>query len=73
MNIVLVEEHAGAGKEYSFNKDVIRFGRDASECDVAFDGAQYPMVSRKHAEIAYRSGAWVVVDLGSSYGTYLNG
>lgn len=39
MNIVLVEEHAGAGKEYSFNKDVIRFGRDASECDVAFDGA----------------------------------
>lgn len=73
MNIVLVEEHAGAGKEHSFNKDVIIFGRDASECDVAFDGAQYPMVSRKHAEIAYRSGAWFVADLGSSYGTYLNG
>ena len=73
MNIVLVEERAGGGKEHSFNKDVITFGRDANECDIAFDNTQYPMVSRRHAQIAYRDGAWMVADLGSSYGTYLNG
>lgn len=73
MNIVLIEERAGGGKEHSFNKDVVTFGRDAAECDIAFDNAQYPMVSRKHAEIVFRGGAWAVVDLGSSYGTYLNG
>ena len=44
MNIVLIEEQAGGGKEHSFNKDIITFGRDANECDVAFDGARYPMV-----------------------------
>ena len=49
MNIVLVEERAG--KEYTFTKDLVTFGRDANECDIAFDSAQHPMVSRKHAEI----------------------
>ena len=73
MNIVLVEERAGAGKEHSFEKGRIVFGRDAGECDIAFDNAQYPMVSRKHAEIVNHQGQWLVVDLGSSYGTYLNG
>ena len=73
MNIVLVEERAGAGKEHSFNKELIVFGRDAYECDIAFDNAQYPMVSRKHAEIRFANGRWSVNDLGSSYGTYLNG
>lgn len=73
MNIVLVEERAGGGKEHSFNKDVVTFGRDAAECDVAFDSGRYPMVSRRHAQIAYRDGAWLVADLGSSYGTFVNG
>ena len=73
MNIVLVEERSGGAKEHSFNKDVITFGRDANECDIAFDNAQYPMVSRRHAQIAYQGGVWMVADLGSSYGTYLNG
>jgi ABC-type multidrug transport system ATPase subunit/pSer/pThr/pTyr-binding forkhead associated (FHA) protein len=73
MNIVLVEERAGAGKEHSFEKGRVVFGRDANECDIAFDNAQYPMVSRKHAEIVNHQGQWLVVDLGSSYGTYLNG
>jgi ABC transport system ATP-binding/permease protein len=72
MNIVLVEERAGGGKEHSFNKDVVTFGRDAYECDIAFDNTQYPMVSRKHAEIRFHEGRWFVADLGSSYGTYLN-
>lgn len=73
MNIVLVEERAGGGKEHSFDKDSIVFGRDANECDVAYDNAQFPMISRRHAEVAFRGGAWIVTDLGSSYGTFLNG
>jgi len=73
MNIVLVEERAGAGKEHSFDKGKVVFGRDAIECDIAFDNVQYPMVSRKHAEIVNHNGQWLIVDLGSSYGTYLNG
>ncbi|HQU93845.1 MAG TPA: FHA domain-containing protein, partial [Pyrinomonadaceae bacterium] len=71
MNIVLVEERAG--KEYTFTKDLVVFGRDANECDIAFDSAQHPMVSRKHAEIRFHSGTWMLVDLGSSYGTFFNG
>ena len=71
MNIVLVEERAG--KEYTFTKDLVTFGRDANECDIAFDSAQHPMVSRKHAEIRFHAGSWLLVDLGSSYGTFFNG
>lgn len=73
MNIVLVEERAGSGREYTFNKGVVRFGRDPNECDIAFDNAQYPMVSRKHAEIVYRDGLWYIVDQNSTYGTFHNG
>ncbi len=71
MNIVLVEERAG--KEYTFTKELVVFGRAANDCDIAFDSAEHPMVSRKHAEIRFHAGAWLIVDLGSSYGTYLNG
>ncbi|MEQ1763834.1 MAG: FHA domain-containing protein [Pyrinomonadaceae bacterium] len=71
MNIVLVEERAG--KEYTFTKDLVVFGRDAGECDIAFDSGQHPMVSRKHAEIRFHAGVWLVIDQGSSYGTFLNG
>jgi hypothetical protein len=40
------------------------------ECDVV---VQDPNVSRKHAEIRPRGGSWVLVDLGSTNGSRLNG
>ena len=46
---------------------------NASECDIAFENDRYPMVSRKHAEFRWQDGKWYVVDLGSSYGTYVQG
>ncbi|HMJ07545.1 MAG TPA: FHA domain-containing protein, partial [Pyrinomonadaceae bacterium] len=74
MNIILAEESQGGGQlpERSFSKAVIVVGRDAIECDVAFDGDRYPMVSRRHAEIRWQDGKWIAVDLNSSYGTFVN-
>jgi ABC-type multidrug transport system ATPase subunit/pSer/pThr/pTyr-binding forkhead associated (FHA) protein len=75
MNIVLAEEggSSGQGSERSFDKALIRIGRDPFDSDIAFDGASYPMVSRKHAELRWDNGRWFLVDLGSSYGTFVNG
>jgi hypothetical protein len=47
----------------------ITVGR-SRECDVVL---QDPNVSRKHAEIRPRGGSWVLVDLGSTNGSRLNG
>jgi ABC-type multidrug transport system ATPase subunit/pSer/pThr/pTyr-binding forkhead associated (FHA) protein len=75
MKIILADASPAGGhsSERQFNKSAVTIGRDAAGCDMAFDSAQFPMVSRKHAELRYQNGDWFVVDLNSSYGTYLNG
>ena len=74
MAIILAEQSAGGqSPERSFEKDLILFGRDAQECDLAFDNAKFPMVSRRHAELRAEDGKWFLVDLGSSYGTFVDG
>jgi len=73
MNIVLLEEKSGAGKEHIFAQDLIAFGRDPAENTLAFSSDEYPMVSRRHAEIRFRDGFWYLIDRNSSYGTFLNG
>ena len=75
MTIILVEKNPGGGQkgELSFSKPVILVGRNASECDIAFDNVTYPMVSRRHAEFRQEDGKWFVVDLNSSYGVFVNG
>lgn len=74
MKIVLADEqNAGQPSERSFSQPVIRIGRDPLDCQVAYDNARFPMVSRKHAELRWENGAWMLADLGSSYGTYLDG
>ena len=47
----------------------ITLGRSSS-CQLVFDD---DTVSRRHAALVLRDGAWHVVDLGSSNGTYVNG
>ncbi len=75
MTITLVEKNPGGGQkgELSFSKPLIVVGRDAIECDIAFDKTQYPMVSRRHAELRNENGNWFVTDLNSSYGVFVNG
>lgn len=74
MSIVLVEVDATESKpERTFSKAVVRVGREAGECDLAFDKARYPMVSRRHAEFRCEDGRWMLADLGSTYGVFVNG
>lgn len=74
MFISLAEEAEGrTGNESSFTKDVVLAGRDTNECDIAFDRQRFPMVSRKHGAFHWMNGLWYIEDLGSSYGTFLNG
>ncbi|HYV65654.1 MAG TPA: transglycosylase SLT domain-containing protein [Myxococcales bacterium] len=53
-------------------KAVIRIGRGAA-CDVRFDPQVDTRVSAYHAEIRFSNGHYVIVDVGSSNGTLLNG
>ena len=53
-------------------KAVIRIGRGAA-CDVRFDPHVDARVSAYHAEIRFSQGHYVIVDVGSSNGTLLNG
>jgi len=75
MRIVIAEESSNGAQESerTFEKESVIIGRDAFECDFSFDRNIYPMVSRKHAEIRHQGAQWYLIDLGSSYGTLLDG
>ncbi len=74
MNITLVEiTSAGSKPEVSFNRARVRVGREGNDCDVAFDGTLHPMVSRQHAEFRCENGKWMIADLDSSYGVFVDG
>ncbi|HYE66833.1 MAG TPA: FHA domain-containing protein, partial [Pyrinomonadaceae bacterium] len=74
MRIVLAEERNGQRRpERAFDRATVKIGRDPSECQVIFDQAEWPMVSRKHAEFRLKDGGCLLVDTNSSFGTFLNG
>lgn len=75
MKIVLVVEKSKnqPATEQTFQKPLIFAGRDANNCDIAFDNKDFRVVSRKHAEIRLQNGKFFVRDLGSTYGTFING
>ncbi len=56
-------------RKYPFEKDQITIGRDA-DCDISIDNVA---VSRTHASIAFTDGGWVLTDMQSGNGTFLNG
>lgn len=74
MKITFVEERNGNSlNEKSFVQEIIRVGRDPEHCDVVFEQKLFPMVSRRHAELREKDGKCLLVDVNSSYGTFLDG
>jgi pSer/pThr/pTyr-binding forkhead associated (FHA) protein len=73
----LVDHVAGSrrGQRQEFPAgDRVRFGRHP-DCEVSFDAHRDIDASSRHAELRPRaaSDGWVLVDLGSSNGTYVDG
>lgn len=58
-----------AGRTFPLDKPSLTFGRDPRN-DAVID---HPQVSRRHARIARQSNAWVIEDLESTNGTFVNG
>lgn len=56
-------------EEYDLDRPAIRIGR-LHGMDIVIDSAA---VSRQQAEICREGDAWVIRDLGSANGTYING
>ena len=69
MTLVLVREGRTVDTFQFDDEDRVRVGR-GEDCDVRIDNLS---VSRGHCEILRKDGFHVVVDLGSSNGTYVNG
>jgi hypothetical protein len=55
--------------DWSGGPETLLIGR-SDACDVRLEDAT---VSRRHARLVFRDGAWIVQDLGSKNGTLLNG
>jgi pSer/pThr/pTyr-binding forkhead associated (FHA) protein len=57
-------------EKFMLKNEIVRVGRDQSN-DVVLTGD--PKVSRSHAEFSLRNEQWLLLDLGSSNGTRVNG
>jgi serine phosphatase RsbU (regulator of sigma subunit)/pSer/pThr/pTyr-binding forkhead associated (FHA) protein len=60
---------AGAGQSYRLDQDRMVIGRDADQCQIAIPNSA---VSRAHAVISRQAGQYLLTDLGSRNGTYVN-
>jgi ABC-type multidrug transport system ATPase subunit len=73
MKVVLLESNGRQHTGREFSRPVVKLGRDPTQCDVVFDQATWPTVSRVHAELHLQQGRCLLIDNNSSHGTYLNG
>src|SRR5579871_6148871 len=72
---VVVDHVAGSrrGQRQEFPASQrVRFGRHP-DCEVSFDPNKDIDASSRHAELRVLESGWVLVDLGSSNGTYVDG
>lgn len=61
-----------AGARYRMGAEPVRIGRDP-ENDIVPEGPRAAFVSKQHAEIVFRSGAFHLIDRDSRNGSFLNG
>jgi pSer/pThr/pTyr-binding forkhead associated (FHA) protein len=57
------------GKSYAIGEKGLIIGRDAAQCDIVI---MDPNVSRVHAWVTIKKGEVVIIDRGSTNGTYVN-
>ncbi|HEX4904884.1 MAG TPA: FHA domain-containing protein [Acidimicrobiales bacterium] len=65
---LVVTRGPGAGSRFVLDDDLVQAGRHP-ESDIFLDDVT---VSRRHAELARTAGTWIVRDVGSLNGTYVN-
>ena len=68
-HLLVIKEGPSAGKTYPLEGDEILIGREPSST-LQIDS---PGVSRKHARLTYQNNQYLIEDLGSSNGTFVNG
>ena len=67
--LLVVLEGDDKGKKYSLNKNITNIGKKEDNDIILSDKA----ISRQHAEIEYKSDSFLLKDLESTNGTYVNG
>lgn len=68
IGILVVDDGPKGGSRYALDRDVVTAGRHP-ESDIFLDDVT---VSRRHVEITNDSGSYLVADVGSLNGTYIN-
>jgi FHA domain-containing protein len=66
---LVVRPAQGARREVALDADVVTIGR-SPDCDIVLD---FSYISRVHARVEVRDGRYVLIDSGSTNGTFVNG
>lgn len=66
---LVVKSGARAGKQFGLGRGKNTIGRDGSRCDIVLDDGA---VSAQHAQVNFENGQFVIYDLASLNGTFVN-
>ncbi len=69
---ITIVEKTGEVTTYPFEKEGLVFGR-SRKCDLTLDPIRYGQVSRRHGAITFQGGQYILEDLESSHGIYIDG
>jgi pilus assembly protein CpaF len=70
MPTILVEDKSGSVQRLEIDKPEVAIGRLRAQNDVVLNEG---IISKRHARLCQREGRWVVEDLQSTCGTWVNG